>query len=379
MGSCSKMNDFTKSFDGKEIVYPAKMDSIVLRSGKYRVQLEGFFSVNRGVSAVRVYWNNKKDSITFPVTLTSNIDSLKKQINNLPEGPINFEVRSLDDKGNFSIPTFITGNVYGDRYRAGLVDRQLLGYSFVAGQNVELDWQNVSTYMGVPCIHFTYNSKSGAVTDKVIVTKALDEKTKIADYNLEGDITYQTCYKPDALAIDTFVVGTPKKIRPKGDITAWYLQNFKKPFSPGSFSGERWGTLEYWQTNTAAKNQNGGYGGYENGDAVMQWETGWGGAQLIKNGKTEQQATFWPGKYTVTTDPETGYNNNSSVYLVLGSKAGIPDLANISQAKAYNELKNSEGLNFEIKQKTDYNFGLLLNMVNEYEYVKIKEFKITLQ
>lgn len=41
LASCSKMDDFTKYTNGQEQIYPAKLDSIKVRSGKYRVQIEG--------------------------------------------------------------------------------------------------------------------------------------------------------------------------------------------------------------------------------------------------------------------------------------------------------------------------------------------------
>src|SRR5690606_28631215 len=92
--ACSKMDDYKKYVKGGELVYPTKIDSLKILPGKNRVAVSGMVAVNRGMTDFRVYWNNRRDSVTVPVTLTEDIDTIEYVISDLPEGPMNFEVRS---------------------------------------------------------------------------------------------------------------------------------------------------------------------------------------------------------------------------------------------------------------------------------------------
>jgi hypothetical protein len=62
---------------------------------------------------------------------------------------MNLEIRSVDAAGRFSVPTYVVGNVYGDRYREGLYQRAVLEQNFVAGQQLQLGLQNVSETMAL--------------------------------------------------------------------------------------------------------------------------------------------------------------------------------------------------------------------------------------
>src|SRR5690606_21470169 len=128
--SCSKMDEYKQYVEDGEIVYPTKIDSLQILSGKNEVMVHGLVRLNRRMTSYRVFWNNRRDSIIVPVALTENVDTLKHVIKNLPEGTINFEIRSYDDKGHSSVPTYLVGNVYGDRFREGMFQRAILNYAF---------------------------------------------------------------------------------------------------------------------------------------------------------------------------------------------------------------------------------------------------------
>ena len=168
--ACSKMDDFTKYIDGKEKIYPATMDSVIVKSGKKRVQIEGLLNVSSGVSAIIAYWNNRQDSMRYPINSLSGNEKIKIIVPNLPEGPINLELRSVDDNGNISVPQYLNGNVYGDRYREGLLQRAILNTSFVEDQLVELTLQNVSQSLGFDAMKLRYENVNGSIVDTVIAT-----------------------------------------------------------------------------------------------------------------------------------------------------------------------------------------------------------------
>src|SRR5690554_6134543 len=65
--SCSKWDDFKKYVEDGEISYVGKLDSVQVFSGKERVRLYGLFRADPKVEKVRVYWNDRKDSIDYSV------------------------------------------------------------------------------------------------------------------------------------------------------------------------------------------------------------------------------------------------------------------------------------------------------------------------
>ena len=375
--SCSKMDDFTQYIDGKEKIYPATMDSTIIRSGKNRVQIEGSFSVSSGVSAVIAYWNNRQDSMRYPINSLASKEKVKILVNNLPEGPINFEVRTVDDKGNISVPQYLSGNVYGDRYREGLLQRAILGHAFLEDKLLEIALQNVSQGVGFDAMRVKYKDVNGKLLDTVVKTKLQDSKLVLPRYALAENISYQTVFRPDTLSIDTFMVSANNFI-PKGDITGWLLKNYKKPFYSSDYDGGRWGTLGDWNTNAAVKNHS-GRGGYSSTDGgIIDLEAGWGSA-AIWNGKIQQTVTLNPGKYVLSCENGwTTFGGNPPVNLVVSApNAEIPDLENINQATAYGNVY-AGGVTFELTERKVVNIGLLIN-INPDNIYRLHAFKIELK
>src|SRR5690606_31002279 len=64
LSSCGKMDDTYRDFlaDG-ETVYVAKADSLKVRPGRERVELEWLVMSDPKVKHYKVYWNNRTDSI----------------------------------------------------------------------------------------------------------------------------------------------------------------------------------------------------------------------------------------------------------------------------------------------------------------------------
>lgn len=374
--SCSKQDDFTKFIDGKEKIYPAIMDSTIIRSGKNRVQIEGKFHVNSGVSQVVAYWNNKRDSLVHHLEDLSAGKTVAFLVEDLPEGPINFEIHTKDELGHVSVPQYISGNVYGERYRQGLLQRERLGFTFLADGMLEVDLQNVSPTIGYDAMRVKYNDAEGNQIDTVVKTKTQDFKLILPKYSIGEQLSFQTVFRPDTLSIDTFMVNA-ELFTPKGDITALLLKNYQAPFYASDYDGSRWGTLGDWNTNEAMKNH-GGKGGYSSSENLIDIETGWGSAAIV-NGKIQQTITLNPGKYRLSVQNDwTTYSENPPVHLVVSApNSEIPDIDNLSQATAYGNV-NSDGVYFEITETQVLNIGLLVNMYPENIY-RVRSFKLELQ
>lgn len=372
--SCSKMDDYKKFVEGGELIYPTKLDSIQIFSGRNRVQVQGVISANRGLSSFRVFWNNRADSVIVPVKLTEGIDTLLHIIDNLSEGPMNFEVRSYDDKGNSSIPTFIVGNIYGDRFKEGITQRSIIQTTFMPEHRVNMDLQDVSKEMGVYGVRVKYQSRLNKMIDTLIRTDDVDATLVLPDIVPGRDLMYATVYKPETLSIDTFMVNFTG-LRLAGDVSNMFMKNFKVPFFAEEFDGERWGTLADWETNSNMKNHN-GMGGYAaDDDGVVHIEAGWG-SPSVENGKIYQNIKLPAGKYKFSTNVSWANSDDPPAYLVISSGTEIPNYDDVSHETTIGFTKvNQHGFEFELKEEMDVSIGLVVMMYPD-DFLRITEFKL---
>ncbi len=135
------------------------MDSVNVFAGRNRAQLQGIVNADPKITNFRVYWNSKNDSVTVPVERSQGIDTLSVIIDNLPENIYNFEVRTFDDEGNQSIPVYITGNVYGERYQESLGNRRYISHSLI-GSNLTIDYASMDLSSGVIGTEIAYENET---------------------------------------------------------------------------------------------------------------------------------------------------------------------------------------------------------------------------
>src|SRR5690606_15689496 len=98
MMACSKMDDYRKYTDEKEIVYSGKADSLVVYPGKNRLMLSWVLVSDPKISRARVYWRNKADSVEVPITTGPGVAAVKVVLENMEEGCYSFEVVTLDEE-----------------------------------------------------------------------------------------------------------------------------------------------------------------------------------------------------------------------------------------------------------------------------------------
>jgi hypothetical protein len=334
MSACSKMDDFKNKYEPNgPIIYPGKLDSVQIFSGRSRVLLTGLFTSDPKIVKYRVYWNSKRDSIETAVTRTGGVDTAKLYIPNLPEGVMSFEIRTYDNDGHISIPVTVAGNVYGDLYQSSLINRGIAKAELQTDGSALINWADVNADDGVLSMQIKYTDAANKQHDTVVISVASALNTSLPKFKAGSTISYRTAFKPNKTAIDTFYTDYQEH-SVKADVTSIYLSN-TGPFQRDLFDG-RWGTLSApWITNAAAKNKdNGTIGGYSSdGGGTINWET-WNNTPVV-NGIV-YQATSSPlpaGNYIVSFDAYSEVQSNSSVYCVAAAGGnGIPVLANLSTA-----------------------------------------------
>lgn len=221
LASCTKQDAY-KSFEkGGEISYPGKADSVIVHSGFKRLQLSVVLGNDPLVTQIKIYYNDRQDSLTVPVTRTQGIDTVDVLISNLNEGNYNFDLYTFDSKNNKSVVTNISGEVYGDSYKSSLVNRTLLSVTQSVTGSVLLNWgQPAAGEIGITLKYTDFNNVL-----KTVVVPPTTTLTELKDYKELTDLQYRSEYKPDSLSYDTYAV----------DYATVKLPVFERPFDKSKF------------------------------------------------------------------------------------------------------------------------------------------------
>ncbi len=364
--ACTKMDDYKKFTNGKEISYTGKVDSLKLHSGNQRIELSWLLIADPKITGVTVYWNNNKDSVVIPVKRSAGVDTMKHIFNNFAEGTYNFVIYTWNNEGSRSVPAYITGKSYGHQYTGSLLNRGLNHAELMQDGNVIIDWGvKEETVIGM---EVTYTNTTGE--RKKVLTPDASAQTVLEQFKGGTTFEYRTLFKPDTLTIDTFYA--PLVVRgAKENVTSQYLKNYKRPFERSEWDGNRWGTLKDWVINDAAKNRAGGYGGYDNmaGDAAFCFEK-WDGETAIENGKAYQTITLPAGNYEfgfITSGNPNGYKIGSNPrFLVAALGNTLPDVANVTDALSYTSFVDKETAftQFTLDAPTQVSLGMIMTFTN---------------
>lgn len=193
--SCSEMDAYKDLFEAGEITYPGKINSVDVFPGKNRAQLKLVMGSDPFVTKVRAYWNSKNDSAEISVTPVTESDTVYMLIDNLNEGQVNFDLYTLDNKGNISVVTNASVDVYGEVYENALLNRPLS--SAACGT---IKWGAASA--GMLGVEVSYTDGNG--TAKTLNVANNESVTLMADFEEASDVFYRTKYLPHPMAIDTF-------------------------------------------------------------------------------------------------------------------------------------------------------------------------------
>lgn len=199
--SCKKMNDIQQDFiKGGETVYVGKADSVFIRGGYNRVEVGWLLLSDPKVASYTLFWNNGRDSVSGTVTKTENVDTVRVMLEDMREGTHHFTIRMYDKNGNSSIPTNVSGPVYGPQYEQTLLDRTYRGMIRSGRADLEVDWTPADESMVK--IEAKYTNREGKEVTHWI--PGLVNTYVFPSFPENGTFSYRTYFLPDTLALDTF-------------------------------------------------------------------------------------------------------------------------------------------------------------------------------
>jgi|GEM_PF-2063792 len=203
MLACTKMDHHYRDFlTGGEITYVGRVDSIQVYPGHNRIKLSWKVSPDPAVRYAMIYWSYQgtNDSLKVPLEYHEGVDTAFAVIENLGEGDYVFNVRTFDDLGHGSVNVEKSGKVYGDEYIGYLDPTALVSAAYKDGE-VQMRWLlNPDTTAIGSEVHYTNTDGDPAV---YFVGPDVEELV-ISDLDYTQPTQYQTLYRPNTLAIDTF-------------------------------------------------------------------------------------------------------------------------------------------------------------------------------
>lgn len=201
LAACSKMDGTYKEFlKGGEIRYGKRPDSVGVYPGNNRAQVWFVSSSANRLSRAVVYWNDRADSITIPISTQLLTDTIRAVIDDIAEGSYTFEFVAYDNEDNYSLPKDTIAEVYGEVYRASLSPR-VIRNAWLANGTIRVFWYDVSNPQ---TIGTEIRYKDQNETEMTVTITADDDQTRISEVPLGDSIQIRSLFKPHPKSIDTF-------------------------------------------------------------------------------------------------------------------------------------------------------------------------------
>lgn len=190
------------------LIYPGPAHTVKAYPGYKRIKIAWLKSTDPRVQKAKIFWNNYTDSVEVPIT--ANMDTISYIIEPIEENTYTFMIHTYDSEGNKSIPVEVLGEVYGDKYKDMLINRQLRD-TYYDGQYLKLTWGNASdSEVGV---RVSWTDNNGA--NRSTLVDAETTETLIPNFNFDHPLSYCTVYMPDSFSIDLIEASlVEKKIEP---------------------------------------------------------------------------------------------------------------------------------------------------------------------
>lgn len=359
--------------DTAEQASTSELQSFVIRSGNNRVLVQGVVK-DPNVSEVRIYWNDRSDSIVVPVNGSTEGDTINKIVNDLEEGLYVFEAQTFDDAGNSSEVITAGAEVFGANFANRAGNREVVS-SALRDSLLDVTYRSADMSSGIIGTEFIYENTSGE--NQELFVSPGDNSLSVSDFESGSTYRYRTLYTPSIMSIDT-VYTDYAEFTP---VALPQLRNASAPFEVAEAEG-RWGNLAVWTSNEAVRNHN-GYGGWDANNG-FNIESGWGAPGII-NGKVYQTVTAGAASFTLNVsfdDHNHSADDEGGFYIVVAKGDGLPDVENLATAPevlGYERVVSGVmdySIDFTLEEATEISVGVVTTQDDSGRFGPINSFEI---
>ena len=193
---CGDIESIHKQYLNGEIIYAGRLDTLTIRPGYYRAQLEGYTQFLGNSDQLIIEFNGAIQ--TFDIN--DNDEIYAALLSDLDEESYEFSVTTQDPDGNLSIPQFVAGFAIGDEFVSNQDPREITGYSFDSdGNYVNFSENAESEYVIFTTIDYE-NEANEIVRDTAFFE---DNRIKLIDFNPLGNIDAKSYIQSGLNGIDT--------------------------------------------------------------------------------------------------------------------------------------------------------------------------------
>lgn len=266
LSSCEKMNDIHSDFlkDG-DIIYAPKPLLAHSFGGKNRLKLKYYLMNAVNVNKCVVEWNEGNSSRSTDIAPKLPLDSLEIIIDGLEEKSYIFSIYTIDTNGNRSVKEQVTGSAYDQKFQSGLTNRPFV--TIEGGGTTD----SIVVRWGTPAgghtgVELTYNNRSGEPVSRVVLPE--EDAIVIRDWESEGQMSYQSYYVPEPMAIDTFAANAEQVMMPM------YIE-----FTGTPVDKTNWTIIDFSAEEPAEGAPNGLATAAIDGNPATFWHSPWNGQQ----------------------------------------------------------------------------------------------------
>ena len=198
---CGDIESIHKQYLNGETIYAGRLDTLTIRPGYYRAQLEGYTQFLGNSKQVIIEFNGTTQ--TFDIN--NDEDIYAAILSDLEEESYEFSVITQDPDGNLSTPQFVAGFAIGDEFISDQDPREIIGYSFDSdGNYVNFSGNSESEYVLFTTID--YENEANEITRDTAFFE--ENRLKLIDFKPLASISTKSYIQSGLNGIDTIPLPT---------------------------------------------------------------------------------------------------------------------------------------------------------------------------
>jgi hypothetical protein len=233
--SCSDMDSIHEEYLNGETIYAGKLDTLSIRPGYHRAQLEGYTQFLGTSNQIIIEYEDQM--INYPIEENLS-DIFSVIIEDLEEGSYEFNVYTQDPNGNLSVSQTVAGNVIGDEFILDQNPREVLDYSFESEGNYVNFYGNAESEFVIYTLIDYENEEDEIIRDTLFYD---DNRVKLINLKALGIMQTTSVIQSGLYGIDSIALAPLEYTLPNlpyAEISKDFISLVQMPSdNPGTYNG----------------------------------------------------------------------------------------------------------------------------------------------